>query len=687
MKKQHTKQKILIADDSEMNRAILSDMLRKEFDILEAENGVEAITAIQKHEVEISVVLLDIVMPKLDGFGVLEVMNKRHWIENIPVIMITSESGPSHVERAYELGIKDFINRPFDAMVVYHRVVNTILLYTKQNRLMNIVAEQMLEKEQQSTLMVDVLSHIVEFRNGESGLHVIHIRVLTNLLLKQLVRKTNRYELSNADISLISTAAALHDIGKIVIPKEILNKPGKLSAEEFAVMKTHTVAGANMIEQLSVHQGEALVKWAYQICRWHHERYDGRGYPDGLSGDDIPVAAQIVALADVYDALTSKRVYKAAYSHETAVEMILDGQCGVFNPLLLECLTETADIIREELQCNVSERVNSQTMRDIAEDIFQHEKLTASDRTLELLEHERMKYRFFAEMSQEIQFEYTLLPPLVVLSAWGAEKLELPESIIDPHHDEKVAARMEPEAMLEFSDMLRSTSPEHPVVKYNCLMHLQGEARWTQLIARAIWSADDPPRYTGAIGKAVDVHDTFTKMSHLEQLASHDNLVGLFNYRYAKERIEERLKEHDQSKFALVILDLDHFKAANDTYGHLFGNRVLLHMAEKLRGCIRSGDIAARVGGDEFLIALEYKGDIRMGIKRIFSSLIGQFEDFTISVSMGVAETDLVGREFDTLFHAADQALYAAKRAGRGQYCFYDTSMKAMLSEISPIDE
>ena len=278
-KEQEFKQKILIADDSEMNRSILADMLESEYEIIEAENGVEAIACIQKHGPELSLILLDIVMPELDGFGVLEVMNRHHWIDEIPVIMISSESSSFHVERAYELGITDYISRPFDAVIVHHRVVNTIVLYAKQKKLAALVMEQIDEKEKQSSLMIDILSHIVEFRNGESGLHVLHIRALTELLLKHLNRVSDKYRFTQEEISMICIASALHDIGKISIPGEILNKPGRLTKEEFETMKTHTTIGAEMLEKLSFHQEEPLVKEAYAICRWHHERYDGRGYP------------------------------------------------------------------------------------------------------------------------------------------------------------------------------------------------------------------------------------------------------------------------------------------------------------------------------------------------------------------------------------------------------------------------
>ena len=340
---------LLVVDDSEMNREILKEILGKEYRILEACDGEEALKMLEQYGPEISLVLLDIIMPKMDGFEVLAYMNRDKWIEDIPVIMISSEGSESYIRRAYELGASDYISRPFDAKVVYQRVINMIKLYAKQRRLIHLVTDQIYEKEKNNRMMTGILSQIVEFRNGESGLHVLHINILTQLLLEKLMRKSENYDLSWSQQHMIATASALHDIGKIGIDEKILNKPGKLTKEEFEAMKQHTIIGARMLDRLEMYHDEEMMKYAYEICRWHHERYDGKGYPDGLKGEEIPISAQVVSLADVYDALVSDRVYKKAYSHEKAMEMILNGECGIFNPLLLECLVEIQDKVRKEL--------------------------------------------------------------------------------------------------------------------------------------------------------------------------------------------------------------------------------------------------------------------------------------------------------------------------------------------------
>ena len=364
------KQKILIVDDSEMNRFILTQMLCSDYDILEAGDGLTAVKILEEQADDISLVLLDIIMPGMDGFGVLDKMNEDNWIDDIPVIIISSDRSPVAIERAYELRAADFISRPFDAAIVRHRVVNTIVLYAKQKKLVSLVERQVYEKERQSGLMIDILSHIVEFRNGESGLHVLHIRAITEILLKRLVKKTSKYKLSNKDITLISTASALHDIGKIVIPEEILNKPGRFTDEEFEIMKTHSQKGVEMLCGVSHLGRELLLDYARDIARWHHERYDGRGYPDGLSGDDIPICAQVTALADVYDALTSERVYKKAYTHEKAIEMIKNGECGTFNPLLVECLMDIEGTLRQELHTRAQKYIDRQLVRDMTNELI-----------------------------------------------------------------------------------------------------------------------------------------------------------------------------------------------------------------------------------------------------------------------------------------------------------------------------
>lgn len=385
------KYRILVVDDSEMNREILSEILSEEYDIIEADSGDTCIDMLRKYETGISLVLLDIVMPGMDGFGVLNYMNRHHYLEDIPVIMISSEDSAEIVRRAYEMGVSDYINRPFDAGVVHRRVYNTIKLYAKQRRLITLITNQVYEKEKNNRMMVGILSQIVEFRNGESGSHVLNINIFTGMLLESLVQKTDKYNITWSERLLITTASALHDIGKIGIDDKILNKPGRLTDEEFKIMQNHTIIGASILENMGSYQDEELMKVAYQICRWHHERYDGKGYPDGLKGDEIPISAQVVSLADVYDALVSERVYKKAYSHEKAIEMIINGECGCFNPILLECLLDIQDRIKRKMKTSTPE----------------NNPFKKREKKAELKEFENAKEDFMDVVSKNMEKEYS----------------------------------------------------------------------------------------------------------------------------------------------------------------------------------------------------------------------------------------------------------------------------------------
>ena len=340
---------VLIVDDSPMNRDILSEILCDDFEILEAPNGPRCLELLNAWGSDISIVLLDIVMPDMDGFDVLSRMSAQGWLEDIPVVMISSEDSSQTVRRAYELGASDYISRPFDARIVHRRVSNVARLYARQRRLSALVSQQFYDREKNDQIMIGILSQVTEIHNSESVHHISRVQRITSILLERLCQKTDIYGLSGIDRYLITTASALHDIGKVAIDDRILNAHD-LTPEQTAILHTHPILGAQMLENLSQYQDEPLVKFAIQICRWHHERWDGSGYPDGRKGDDIPIAAQVVALADAYDGLVGKRDKHEALSQEEAVAELTAGKHGAFNPLLLECLRDVEDRLAEEAE-------------------------------------------------------------------------------------------------------------------------------------------------------------------------------------------------------------------------------------------------------------------------------------------------------------------------------------------------
>ena len=497
------KQKILIVDDSEINRAMLKEILGEGYEYLEAENGLRAIEILRRRT-DIALVLLDLIMPEMDGFDVLRVMQCYAWQEEIPVIVISAAEDTRSVERAYDMGVADYIRRPFERVMVLRRVKNALMLYAKQKRLTRLVTDQVYEKEHNGVLMISILSHVVEFRNSESGQHVLHIRTLTDLLLHQLVQKTDRYQLDESDISLISTASALHDIGKIMIPEEILNKPGRLTAEEFAIIKNHTVAGAQMLQDLgqAIARDEPLLQVAHAICRWHHERWDGNGYPDRLKGDEIPIAAQVVALADVYDALTSERCYKHAYDHDTALRMILNGECGAFNPLLLDCLRESSEQLRTELTRSEWDRGFRQETHRLSEEILHREALPRENHSQLLLEQEKERTDFYAAQCGGIRFDYDLLAGSVTVYDYHAEPLQ--QKTVTDFAQGKGLGFLNEQDRRKLSKAISRATPEAPDVVLPVMVQRDGKPHLHRMALHTIWSGAGVRRCVNVLGHLTD---------------------------------------------------------------------------------------------------------------------------------------------------------------------------------------
>lgn len=501
------KQKIFIVDDSEMNREILKEILGEGYEYLEADNGREALALLQQR-VDIDLVLLDITMPEVYGFGVLEMMNQYHWIDELPVMIISSESDAAVINHAYELGVMDYIQRPFNAVVVQRRVSNMLMLYARQNYLVQKVEEQVLNREKSNDNMINILSHVIEFRNHESGEHILHVRLITDMLLRHLMQITDRYPLSESEISMIATVSALHDIGKIGIPEEILNKPGKLTDEEFGTIKTHTTIGDGMLRSMPVEQNDPFMQATHEIVRWHHERWDGKGYPDGLKGDEIPIAAQVVALADVYDALTSERCYKRAFSHEKAIEMILNGECGSFNPLLMRCLREMQKTLLIQLKTGAKHYDYQREAARLSKEVLRQYDSPVDSRTQRMFEIENERAMFYARHCGGIQFEYNHWDETVVYTDWtqnvggcrrvlylkDGDNLNL-LSMKDWHH---------------LRNDLRKATPENPDTCFDVRIPVLDTFRWYRLYVHTLWSAYRSDSYQMALGLMVDIDEPIT---------------------------------------------------------------------------------------------------------------------------------------------------------------------------------
>lgn len=495
------RQKILIVDDSEMNREILKAILGEGYKYTEAEDGAQALRMLRQ-DMNIDLMLLDINMPKVDGFTVLEYMNQFRWIDEIPVVMISAADDHESIERCYGLGVSDYIRRPFDSFIVQRRVKNTLTLYANQKRLMGMVSDQIYRNQRDNNVMIGILSHIVEFRNSESAQHVLQVQTVTGMLLRRLSEKTDVYHLTEEKIRLIVTASALHDIGKISIPESILNKPGRLTPEEFDVIRTHPAIGASMLEGLTPYRKEPLLKAAIEICRWHHERWDGGGYPDGLLGEQIPISAQVVALADVYDALTSDRCYKKAYSHETAITMILNGECGAFNPMLLDCLQEISARLKSSLPRLAAERSMKKNAQRLSSELLKKNELPRSDRAQRELNHAREMLTFFASCCGGVQFEYDTLSRSITVVDWS-RPWRKSRTILDADNPDNMRP-LRPADVARLRSALKATTPENNELSISLLLTVAGEQHWHSIRMHTLWSPLSPGRYVGVIGCMTD---------------------------------------------------------------------------------------------------------------------------------------------------------------------------------------
>ena len=490
------RQKILIVDDAEFNREILKEFLGEAYSYLEAENGIQAIRILEENP-EIDLMLLDVNMPQMNGFEVLEWMNQLHWIDETPVIMISSEGSVDAMRKAYEMGITDYITRPFDSVIVKKRVQNTLELYANQKRLISVVVDQVYEKEENSSIMIRILSNVLGFRNSESSEHILHIRTATELMLRKLVKTTDVYHLTETDIAMITTASSLHDIGKIGIPEGILNKPGRLTDEEFKIMKTHSEIGASLIRDMNFSESKPLIHTAWEICRWHHERWDGKGYPDGLKGEEIPISAQVVSIVDVYDALTSERCYKKAFDHDTAVKMILEGQCGQFNPILLKCLKELSLQFSKMFTNETDDNKQYYEAQRLSDEILKEKSLPRKNYSQRVIELMQEKIEFFKTDSGKISIEYNAISGRMTIIN-GNRKILCQRD--DSKFDIFKLFEVSNEDIQHIRELLEQTSIQNKEISLKLMAKVENKRQMYDLKLHTLWSPLKKDGYIGIVG-------------------------------------------------------------------------------------------------------------------------------------------------------------------------------------------
>ena len=490
------RQRVLIVDDAKLNRDILKEILGETYNYLEAETGNQAIQMIGEN-LGIDLMLLDINMPQMNGFEVLEVMKRSQCIDETPVIVISSEDDVDTMRKAYELGITDYITRPFDSVIVKKRVQNTLGLYANQKHLISVVYDQVYEKEENNNIMIRILSNVLGSRNSESREHILHIKTATEMMLRQLVKITDAYPLTEADISLITTASSLHDIGKIHIPEEILNKPGRLTDEEFKIMKKHSELGADIIQDMNLPKDNPLVRTSWEICRWHHERWDGKGYPDGLKGEEIPISAQVVSIADVYDALTSEICYKKAFDHDTAIQMILDGQCGQFNPILLKCLKELSFQLSKMLDKERDDNEYYHEIQRLSNEILSDRSLPNQNYSQSVVKVMQEKIDFFKSNSGMNSIDYNAISgQLTILN--GEHQILCQRD--NPNFNLFKEFGVNEEDVQCIRVLLHQTSVQNKEISATIKAKVENDSQMYRMKLHTLWSPLKKEGYIGIIG-------------------------------------------------------------------------------------------------------------------------------------------------------------------------------------------
>ena len=664
---------ILVVDDDKLNLSAARKVLSGEYKVIPVVRGTQVLSYLENEECDM--ILLDISMPEMDGFQVLSQLRNSRWFQQIPIVLITAENSESTALKGYTSGVSDIINKPFNPEIVHRRVENIIELYNHKRFLETKLQEQyrLLEKQAEklkkaNTFVIDTLSTAVEFRSSESGFHIARMRKITEFLLRALSARHEQYDFSEEEISMISDAAALHDIGKIAIPDEVLLKPGRLTPEEFEIMKTHTTKGCEILESLNYAQDEEYYRYSYEICRHHHERWDGKSYPDGLKGDEIPLSAQVVSLADVYDALVSDRVYRKALSHEKALSMIANGECGAFNPQLLESFFAVADILHEQLYAHpeVQEEEDIIKEKPVMSAIKPQEESNLSVRTLQLLERERKRYRCLSQMSGEILFDYDRETDTIEYTDRYCEIFGGTNVVLHAADAMKKSEHIDDADRRRIYAELEKLSPENPTLRSEVkLMTKYGSEEWFEIVLKAIF--DEKEEYCDYIGKITNINRLKSESLHWKKQAFQDYLTGLYNRPALEDWMERQILQKPDAPFGLMILDIDYFKKVNDT-GHENGDQLLKDTSGFLLHHLRSSDVVARIGGDEFAVIMqgvcseEILNCKAVQIQNDFTSEFSAKYNANLSLSVGAACYPEQGATYHELMMKADQVLLQAKQ-------------------------
>lgn len=683
--------KILIVDDIELNRDIMRGLLDDKYEIIEAENGLEAMEAIHENLDSIALILLDIIMPFMDGIQVMEKLNEEDIIYKIPVILITAENSIDIEKRGHELGASDFIMKPFNAHVVRSRVSNVIELYATKNHLEYLVENQtvelykknleLMEKSEKLSKVnegiIEILATIIEHRNTESTNHIKRIKLFTKMLLKALKEKYPEYALNDYKINLITNASAMHDIGKIVMPDEVLLKKEKVTEAEFEILKQHSIKGCEILEKLEFNDDDYF-KCCYEICRYHHEKWDGKGYPDGLKGDEIPISAQVVSIADAYDSITSENPYRNEHTHEEAVKMILNGECGAFSDKIIDCfkdVIEKYEILAKQYNDSVVDVKNDEFRQAlVSKEIERKDEGSASAFNSFVQEDASSKFIFALTEYFDNVFETNAEGSKLSYYALNEEKSyfkELPQTYNELYIKSLKNCHIDDEALFmdTFSLEKINERAKKGIFKSEVelrIKDLSQNYRWVHCVVSTLVDAYLNTKSIVICMKNINsIKERETKILFD---ACHDSLTRVWNRSYMEEYGESFVKTAENKYVpVLILINISDFKNVNAICGHKFGDYVLKKIANTLVSEFMDNGVVGRVGGDKFMILVKKSDNLDEKLELVKKLIFKEyeFEDKAKAIygGIGIAMYPESGMTFDILFDNAKIALEKSKRS------------------------
>lgn len=681
-KMSQSRKKLLIVDNTGKNKILLGELFSPDYEMIEVNDNVKAIEVLRNNGCELAAVFLSIVMPVIESLDFLEYLNKEKMVDKIPVFLIFEDTTTDVMSKGFHLGAADIIEQSVSPVIIKRRVESVIELFQHRNHLDTLVEQQTNASQEllhTKNSVIETLSTVIEFRSEESNRHVKQIQQMTKMLLMEIVKQNPQYQLSLEDISIMSQAAAMHDLGKICIPDTILNKPCKLTPEEFQVMQTHTIRGCDILNHVVIAGEQQLIQYSYEICRYHHERWDGQGYPDGLREDEIPISAQVVSIVDVYDALVSKRVYKEAFSHEKALQIIEKERGRAFNPMLVACFMQIAQQIRAEVYASKegTSVVQSQAF-GTSDCAFVSDSIETKERNIHLLNLENERFHILSKLSNEIIFEYDRRNNSIEFSKNFQDVFGESYQISDALKFWKMTQMIDKDDKKWINLALRKVTAEAPTHRLEAkLKDASGNEMWFEIYINTLWEKSDAKSWNRCIGKITDIHELKSESIYWQRCAMHDALTGLYNKEAIKIKICQWIDESDTEELALLFIDIDNYKMINDTYGHDIGDLVLENFAVALKRQFQANTSIGRIGGDEFLIAIKGKENIEHLTEKLHR-VYDVFKEITIprlnksiSASIGISLYPKDGEDYATLFKKADQALYHSKKNGKNQFQFF----------------